>query len=324
MAWPTADRCSASARSGSKGWSATSESDVRNLTTFKRGERYSEKALLDTQERLQRSGLFEGAVVSIEPDPALAEAVPVTARVREAPLQQATVGIGYADQTGERITLEHTHRRVFNRLFFGTQWIAKNKIELGRVNQSWQGDLSSHPLAGRLAQPDRRRPAQRGDRRHPAAGGAAAHRPGGRDRAHRPPGLRRGAAGQHHHRRRRGAQPRRVRQLPLDLAQPRRQPAADPGLGGQRRDRASAMPGPIAADERQLRPAQGPRHRLPAARRQLVRQRPARTRAGLRRRRGRHPRHPAVPRRWRRFGARLCLPQPRSAVSTARSPAAGC
>jgi translocation and assembly module TamA len=72
----------------------------------------------------------------------------VTARVREAPLQQATVGIGYADQTGERITLEHTHRRVFNRLFFGTQWTAKNKIELGRVNQSWQSDLSSHPLPG--------------------------------------------------------------------------------------------------------------------------------------------------------------------------------
>ena len=124
------------------------ESDVRNLTTFRSGDRYTEKALLDTQERLQRSGLFEGAVVSIEPDPALAGAVPVTARVREAPLQQATVGLGYADQTGERITLEHTHRRVFNRLFFGTQWTAKNKIELGRVNQSWQSDLSSHPLRG--------------------------------------------------------------------------------------------------------------------------------------------------------------------------------
>ncbi len=121
---------------------------VRNLMTFGPGERYSEKALLDSQDRLQRSGLFEGAVVSIEPDPAKADAVPVTAQVRESPLQQATVGVGYADSSGERITLEHTHRRVFGRSFFGSDWIAKNKINLGRDTQSWQGDLTSHPLIG--------------------------------------------------------------------------------------------------------------------------------------------------------------------------------
>ncbi len=123
-------------------------SSVRNLTTFRRGERYSEKTMLDTQERLQRSGLFEGAVVSIEADPTLADAVPVTVKVRESPLQQATIGIGFADATGERVTLEHTHRRVFGRKFFGTDWIAKNKFELGRDQQSWQGDFSSHPLEG--------------------------------------------------------------------------------------------------------------------------------------------------------------------------------
>ncbi|WP_418316069.1 autotransporter assembly complex protein TamA [Piscinibacter sakaiensis] len=124
------------------------ESDVINLATFRPGQRYSEKALLDTQDRLLRSGLFEGAVVAIEPDAAFAAAAPVTARVREQPLQQVTLGVGYADQTGERITVEHTHRRVFGRTFFGHQWTSKNKIELGRVNQSWQGDLSSHPLPG--------------------------------------------------------------------------------------------------------------------------------------------------------------------------------
>ncbi len=123
-------------------------SAVRNLTTFRGGQRYSEKAMLDTQDRLQRSGLFEGAVVSIAADPSLADAVPVTVKVREAPLQQATVGIGFADVTGERVTLEHTHRRVFGRKFFGTNWVAKNKLDLGRDQQSWQGDFSSHPLEG--------------------------------------------------------------------------------------------------------------------------------------------------------------------------------
>lgn len=123
-------------------------SAVRNLTTFHSGERYLEKAMLDTQERLQRSGLFEGAVVSIEADPSQAAAVPVTVKVREAPLQQATVGLGFADATGERVTLEHTHRRVFGRTFLGTYWVAKNKFELGRDQQSWAGDFSSHPLEG--------------------------------------------------------------------------------------------------------------------------------------------------------------------------------
>ncbi|MEO8279562.1 MAG: BamA/TamA family outer membrane protein, partial [Ideonella sp.] len=123
-------------------------SAVRNLTTFQRGDRYNEKSMLDTQERLQRSGLFEGAVVSIEADTSQADAVPVTVKVREAPLQQATVGIGFADATGERVTLEHTHRRVFGRKFFDTYWVAKNKFELGRDIQSWAGDFSSHPLQG--------------------------------------------------------------------------------------------------------------------------------------------------------------------------------
>ncbi len=121
---------------------------VRNLATFSPGDRYTEKALLDTQERLQRSGLFEGAVVELDPDPATAAAAPVTVRLRELPLQQATVGVGYSDATGQRLSLEHTHRMVFGRSFFGTDLTSKNKFELGRDQQLWEGDLSTHPLSG--------------------------------------------------------------------------------------------------------------------------------------------------------------------------------
>lgn len=123
-------------------------SAVRNLATFSPGARYTEKTLLDTQERLGRSGLFEGVVVEIDADPATAASAPVLVRVKEQPLQQATIGLGYSDATGQRVSFEHTHRKVFGRAFFGTDWIAKNKFELGRDQQSWQGDLTSHPLAG--------------------------------------------------------------------------------------------------------------------------------------------------------------------------------
>ena len=124
------------------------ESAVQNLATFAPGTPYREKLLLDYQERLQRSTLFEGVIVELDPDPTTAKAAPVLVRLREQPLQQATIGVGYSDQTGQRVSFEHTHRRVFGRSFFGTDWIAKNKFELGRARQSWEGDLTSHPLEG--------------------------------------------------------------------------------------------------------------------------------------------------------------------------------
>jgi translocation and assembly module TamA len=119
------------------------EDAVRKLSTFRTGEPYSERLLLDYQERLQKVGLFEGAGVDIDPDPATAAAVPVHVRVRELPLQQATVGVGISANTGPRVTFEHTHRRPF-----GIDWIAKNKFELGRDLDKWEGSLISHPLDG--------------------------------------------------------------------------------------------------------------------------------------------------------------------------------
>jgi translocation and assembly module TamA len=80
-------------------------------------------------------------VIDIDPDPARAAATPVTVRVKELPLQSATVGVGYSANTGPRLTLEHLHRKVF-----GQPWIAKNKIEFGPQLHSWQGELTSHPL----------------------------------------------------------------------------------------------------------------------------------------------------------------------------------
>ncbi len=128
---------------GIEGIARYDEDSVRRAANFTPGAPYSEKTLLDFQERLQKVGLFEGAVVSIDPDPAKAEAAPVTVQVREQPLQQATFGVGVSANTGPRVTLEHLHRRPF-----GLRWIAKNEFEVGRDRKAWEGELTSYPLDG--------------------------------------------------------------------------------------------------------------------------------------------------------------------------------
>jgi translocation and assembly module TamA len=116
---------------------------VRRLAPFHAGDRYSEKQLLDFQERIVKAGLFEGASVEIDPDPAGAQATPVRVKVKELTLQQATLGVGYSANTGPRVTVEHYHRRVF-----GQRWIAHNKFELGPDLKSFGTELTSYPLEG--------------------------------------------------------------------------------------------------------------------------------------------------------------------------------
>ena len=49
---------------------------------------------------------------------------------REAPLQQATVGVGYSSNSGARVSLEHLHRHVF-----GQRATMRNKFEIGRLRR---------------------------------------------------------------------------------------------------------------------------------------------------------------------------------------------
>ncbi len=115
---------------------------VFHLSQFGVGTPYSEKALLDYQERLQKLGLFEGAAVTLDPAPATSQAAPVDVRLREAPIQQATVGLGYSTNTGARATLDYTNRRPF-----GIDWIGTSKIALGPDNQQFDADLASYPAS---------------------------------------------------------------------------------------------------------------------------------------------------------------------------------
>lgn len=116
---------------------------VRNLAGFAPGTPLSETALLDYQERLQKSGLFEGVNVTLDPDPERAAQARVNVRLREAALQVWTLGLGVSANTGPRASVEHTHRRLL-----GRPLTARNKAEWGRLRQSWDGEISTHPGEG--------------------------------------------------------------------------------------------------------------------------------------------------------------------------------
>lgn len=123
-----------------------SEDTVRRLASYAPGEPYTEQALLDFQERLLRTQLFDGVTVDIQPESALAAAVPVRVRVKEAPRQQATTGIGYSANNGYNASVEHLHR-----LPAGLPLRARSKVQLGQLLRKAELELSSHP------QPDMQR-----------------------------------------------------------------------------------------------------------------------------------------------------------------------
>lgn len=116
-------------------------STVDNLSTITAGQPYTQKALLDFQDRLQAIGLFRAAVVEIEPNPALADAVPVQVRLREQTLHRFLFGPGFTTENGARVTAEHEYLRLF-----GLDWQSLTRVRLARNESSFSADFLSYPL----------------------------------------------------------------------------------------------------------------------------------------------------------------------------------
>ena len=114
---------------------------VRRIAGFGPGTPVTEATLLDFQDRLRQSSLFDGISVSFDPDPTQAQAVPIRVRLTESVRQIWTFGVGVSANTGPRASVEHIDRRPF-----GWAATARNKVEWGRLRQAWDGELSSHPL----------------------------------------------------------------------------------------------------------------------------------------------------------------------------------
>jgi len=115
------------------------EAAIRRVAQLAAGSEYSEKRLLDFQERVLKLGLFEGASVDIDAS-GPPEAAPVTVKVKELSQHQATVGVGYSANTGPRVSLEHWDRKVF-----GQNWIAHTTLTLGPDLKSLGTELTAYP-----------------------------------------------------------------------------------------------------------------------------------------------------------------------------------
>jgi translocation and assembly module TamA len=111
-----------------------------NLAPFGPGTPYSEKALLDYQEALQKTGLYEGVAVQIDNAAQTAAAAPVLVRLRENSLQSATPSVGFSSNTGARVGLDYTHRRPFDQ-----NWIFNTKLKYGSTERTGTMDLVSYP-----------------------------------------------------------------------------------------------------------------------------------------------------------------------------------
>jgi translocation and assembly module TamA len=113
---------------------------VRNLVNAAQGTPVTEAMVLDFQDRLQKSGLFDNINVELDRDPKSAGQARIVARLREAPLQSYTFGLGISANTGPRASVEHIYRRVF-----GFAASSRNKVEYGKLRQAWTGEITTHP-----------------------------------------------------------------------------------------------------------------------------------------------------------------------------------
>ncbi len=117
-----------------------SERNVRQLAGFGPGTPLTQARLIDYQDRLQKTGLFDQVAVVYDPDPGQAAHATVNVHVHEQSLQQATVAIGYNSLTGPRITLEHIDRKIL-----GMPATLSNKLQWGKLVQAWDVSLVTHP-----------------------------------------------------------------------------------------------------------------------------------------------------------------------------------
>ena len=92
-----------------------SDDIARHLSPFRSGQVYRQQSLLDYQVALEQSGYYAQALVTINPDPDLAAAVPVQVRVTEKPAKSLSFGLGVSSDTGARVQTEYLQRNFRNR-----------------------------------------------------------------------------------------------------------------------------------------------------------------------------------------------------------------
>jgi translocation and assembly module TamA len=104
---------------------------IRNIAHLPSGEIYREETLLDTQQRLVTSGYFDSVFLTLDSGERNPQNATVIAQLREAKMQKIVFGPGYSTDTGPRVSIDHTHNKMWplgwravNHLGVGTQTLA--------------------------------------------------------------------------------------------------------------------------------------------------------------------------------------------------------
>jgi translocation and assembly module TamA len=121
------------------------ESIIRNLSPLKPGQPYRQQDLLDYQAALEASGYFAQATVRIEPDPALAAAVPIQVEVVERPEKLFSVGVGISTDTGARVSTSWVHRNILERgLRLKLDARVETERQTGGAELAWPHDAKGY------------------------------------------------------------------------------------------------------------------------------------------------------------------------------------
>ncbi|WP_240141350.1 autotransporter assembly complex family protein [Nitrosomonas sp. HPC101] len=117
---------------------------IQNSAPFRPGDPYRRDQLLAFQVALQNGKLFNAAAVTIKPDPALHEAVPVIVTLTEAKSKQFGAGIGYSSNNGARGEINY---RDYN--FLGRAWNLSSLLRLEQKRQTFSTRIDTLPDANR-------------------------------------------------------------------------------------------------------------------------------------------------------------------------------
>lgn len=122
-----------------------SDSVVRNLSPLKPGQPYRQQDLLDYQAVLESSSYFAQATVRVNPDPALAAAIPVEVEVVERPEKRFSVGAGFSTDTGARVQASWLHRDILNRgMRLKLDARIETRSQTGAAELAWPRDTSGY------------------------------------------------------------------------------------------------------------------------------------------------------------------------------------
>lgn len=117
---------------------------VAHYSTLEPGSDYDRDVLLAFQTALQNAPHFASVVVDVEPDPALAAAVPVRVQVAEALPRRVGFGAGFSSNTGYRVEANYRDANLFAR-----GWELSSGLRLEQRRQAAYADVFLPPERAR-------------------------------------------------------------------------------------------------------------------------------------------------------------------------------